>query len=199
MRSLRPIFIISGIITLVSFGAAFYFMFFGPEKLEFSGKSLRELADGGQLLGFATVLVVVAVVFFTTIFVMKTILPARIRNGVTAPAKVLSVSDTGVSVNDNPQVKLLLEVKPRDRAAFQAETKMLVSRLNVSLVQPGISADVIFDPANPVHVQVTNLDLKPVALNDAESRLRELDRLYEDRLITSEEYRIKREEIIRGL
>jgi hypothetical protein len=199
MRSLRPIFIISGIITLVSFGAAFYFMFFGPEKLEFSGKSLRELADGGQLLGIATVLVVVAVVFFTTIFVMKTILPARIRNGVTAPAKVLSVSDTGVSVNDNPQVKLLLEVKPRDRAAFQAETKMLVSRLNVSLVQPGISADVIFDPANPVHVQVTNLDLKPVALNDAESRLRELDRLYEDRLITSEEYRIKREEIIRGL
>jgi hypothetical protein len=160
---------------------------------------LRELADGGELLVIATVLVVVAVVFFTTIFVMKTILPARIRNGVTAPAKVLSVSDTGVSVNDNPQVKLLLEVKPRDRAAFQAETKMLVSRLNVSLVQPGISADVIFDPANPVHVQVTNLDLKPVALNDAESRLRELDRLYEDRLITSEEYRIKREEIIRGL
>jgi uncharacterized membrane protein len=199
MRSLRPIFIISGIITLVSFGAAFYFMFFGPEKLEFSGKSLRELADGGQLLGIATVLVVVAVVFFTTIFVMKTILPARIRNGVTAPAKVLSVSDTGVSVNDNPQVKLLLEVKPRDRAAFQAETRMLVSRLNVSLVQPGVSAEVVYDPVNPTRIQVTNLDLKPVELNDAESRLRELERLYDERLITSEEYRTKREEIIKGL
>lgn len=199
MRPMRPIFIISGIITLLSFGAAFYFMFFGPEKMEFSGKNLRELSEGGQLLGIATVVVVVAVVFFSTMFVMRTIMPARIRNGVTAPAKVLTVSDTGVSVNDNPQVELLLEVRPRDKAAFQAQAKMLVSRLNVSLVQPGISAEVIYDPINPARIRVTNLDLKPVALNDAESRLRELDRLYEERLITSEEYRTKREEIIKEL
>lgn len=199
MRSLRPIFVISGIITLVAFGAAFYFMFFGPEKLEFSGKSAGELAEGGQILAIASIVIVVAVVIFSPFFVLRTIMPAKIKNGVSAPATVLSVSDTGVSVNDNPQVKLLLEVKPRDRAAFQVETKMMVSRLNVSLVQPGISAEVIFDPVNPARLRVTNLDLKPVALNDAESRLRELDRLYEERLITSEEYRKKRDEIISQL
>lgn len=199
MRSLRPIFVISGIITLVAFGAAFYFMFFGPKKLEFSGKSAGELAEGGQILAIASIVIVVAVVLFSTFFVLRTIMPARIKNGISAPANVLSVSDTGVSVNDNPQVKLLLEVTPRDRAAFQAETKMLVSRLNVSLVQPGISADVIFDPTNPARIRVTNLDLKPVALNNAESRLREIDRLYEERLLTGEEYRTKREEIIKGL
>jgi hypothetical protein len=112
---------------------------------------------------------------------------------------VLSVKDTGVSVNDNPQVSLMLEIKPRDRAVFQAEAKTLVSRLDAALVQPGISAEVVFDPTNPSRVQIANLDLKPVALNNAESRLRELDRLYNERLITGEEYRVKREEIIKGL
>jgi hypothetical protein len=102
-------------------------------------------------------------------------------------------------VNDNPQVKLLLGVKPRDRAAFQTEVKTLISRLNVSLMQPGVSAELIFDPANPARVQITNLDLKPVAINESKSRLRELDRLYEERLITSEEYHARREEIIKGL
>ena len=102
-------------------------------------------------------------------------------------------------MNDNPQVKLLLEVKPRDRAAFQAEVKTLVSRLHVLMVQPGVSAEVVFDPANSARVQITNLDLKPVAINEAKSRLHELDRLYEERLITSEEYHTRREEIIKGL
>jgi hypothetical protein len=126
-------------------------------------------------------------------------MPAQIKNGVSAPAVVLTVKDTGVSVNDNPQVALMLEIKPRDRAAFQAEAKTLVSRLDAALVQPGISAEVVFDPANPSRVQIASLDLKPVALNNAESRLRELDRLYNERLITGEEYRSKREEIIKGL
>jgi len=63
----------------------------------------------------------------------------------------------------------------------------------------GVSAELIFDPANPARVQITNLDLKPVAINEAKSRLRELDRLYEERLIKSEEYHARRHEIIKGL
>jgi hypothetical protein len=73
------------------------------------------------------------------------------------------------------------------------------SRLNVFLVQPGTSAEVVYDPTNLVRIRVTNLDLKPVALSSAESRLKELESLYEERLITREEYRNKREEIIKGL
>jgi predicted transcriptional regulator len=73
------------------------------------------------------------------------------------------------------------------------------SRLNVFLVQPGTSAEVVYDPTNLVRIRVTNLDLKPVAINEAKSRLRELDRLYEERLIKSEEYHARRHEIIKGL
>jgi hypothetical protein len=53
-------------------------------------------------------------------------------------------------------------------------------------VQPGTSAEVVYDPTNLVRIRVTNLDLKPVALSSAESRLKELESLYEERLITRE-------------
>ena len=112
---------------------------------------------------------------------------------------MLEVQDTGVSVNDNPQVKLMVEVIPQSGSPFQAEVKTLVSRLNAALVQPGITAEVIYDPLNPARIQLNNLELKPVELNNAENRLRELERLYDEGLITGEEYRTKREEILKSI
>ena len=38
MKSFRPIFIISGILTLIGFGVALFFMFFGPDSFQFEGK-----------------------------------------------------------------------------------------------------------------------------------------------------------------
>ena len=131
--------------------------------------------------------------------VFRTVSPPKIKNGVTAPARVLEVQDTGVSVNDNPQVKLMVEVIPQSGSPFQAEVKTLVSRLNAALVQPGITAEVIYDPLNPARIQLNNLELKPVELNNAENRLRELERLYDEGLITGEEYRTKREEILKSI
>jgi hypothetical protein len=131
--------------------------------------------------------------------VFRTVSPPKIKNGVTAPARVLEVHDTGVSVNDNPQVRLLVEVLPKSGSPFQAEVKTLVSRLNAALVQPGIEAVVVYDPLQPTRIQLSSMELNQVEVNSAERRLRELERLYEGRLITSEEYHTKREEIIKGL
>ena len=113
----------------------------------------------------------------------------------TAPARVLKVRDTGVSINDNPQVGLLLEVTPLTEAAFQAEGKLVVSRLNAALVQPGVAAEVKYDPRNRARLQIVGLTLSPLVSGGAAARLEELNTLRKDGLITDEEYEQKRQEM----
>src|ERR1700726_4751911 len=65
--------------------------------------------------------------------------------GVEAPAQVLGVQDTGVTVNNNPRVKITLSVTPPDGAApFQVVTKQTVSR--VAIPRAGDGFMVRYDP-----------------------------------------------------
>lgn len=65
--------------------------------------------------------------------------------GVEAPAQVLGVQDTGVTVNNNPRVKITLSVTPPDgTAAFQVVTKQTVSR--VAIPRAGDGFMVRYDP-----------------------------------------------------
>jgi hypothetical protein len=72
--------------------------------------------------------------------------------GVAAPATVVQIWDTGVTVNDDPVVGFLLDVKPEGQAPFQAKTKALVSRLAVPRVQPGAQLKVVYDPKDTTRV-----------------------------------------------
>jgi hypothetical protein len=73
--------------------------------------------------------------------------------GVLAEATVVQIWDTGVTVNHDPVVGFLLDVKPADgRPAFQAKTRALVSRLAVARVQPGATLRVTFDPHDTTRV-----------------------------------------------
>ncbi len=75
--------------------------------------------------------------------------------GQPAEATVVQIWDTGVTVNNDPVVGFLLEVKPSDgRPAFQAKTRALVSRLDVPRVQPGATLRVMFDPKDTARVAV---------------------------------------------
>ena len=67
-------------------------------------------------------------------------------NGLPAQATILKLSDTGTTINDNPVVRLLLEVQPPDRSPFQAETERLISRLETSQFQRGTVVQVKYDP-----------------------------------------------------
>jgi hypothetical protein len=65
--------------------------------------------------------------------------------GVTAPAEIVSVQDTGVTVNNNPRVKLTLAVSPTDGSApFEVSMKHLVSRVAVPRAGDGFT--VRYDP-----------------------------------------------------
>lgn len=199
MKSVRTIFLISFLGVITSLGVVVYFMFSGPDRLQFSGKSLPEMVQDGTLLGLLIIPVVLIIIGVSLLPFLRIIFPVEIKNGVTAQAKVIKVWDTGVSINDNPQVGLLLEISPPGDNSFQVEAKSVVSRLNAALVQPGITAEVKYDPEKPQRLQILTLNIQDAAPSNAAARMEELNGLYDKGLITKEEYQQKREEILKAL
>ena len=80
-----------------------------------------------------------------------------LSTGETAQATILRLWDTGTRLNDNPQVGLLMEVRPAGRPAYQVEKKAFVSLIKLSQVQPGLVVNVKIDPANPQNVALALL------------------------------------------
>jgi hypothetical protein len=52
-------------------------------------------------------------------------------HGVEAAATILAVSDTGVTLNKNPYVKLRLRVEPIGMPAYETEAKAMVPRVAI--------------------------------------------------------------------
>jgi hypothetical protein len=86
-----------------------------------------------------------------------------LKTGEQAQAKVLGLADTGVKINDNPQVQIMLEVHPNapgegyrgpQRQPYQAQCVMTVSFLAIPRIQPGMMVPVRFDPADPSKVTI---------------------------------------------
>lgn len=84
--------------------------------------------------------------FFWPLLIKPMMTASKLRkNGVAAMAKVLQISDTGVTLNNSPQIKLLLEVAS-PTGTYQVETKQYISRLQTSMYQPGMMIPVLVDP-----------------------------------------------------
>ncbi len=100
---------------------------------------------------FAAVLVGFAVMAFVLSRVVKGLSAANARPATarSAPATVVSVADTGVTLNDNPQVRVTVQLHPEGAAAYQASFSMFVSRVQTAQFQPGSLLDVWYDAANP--------------------------------------------------
>jgi len=199
MKSLRPILLISSMLAILGLGFMAFLLIWGPDRIQLEGRSFGELLERGDL----TPLIIIPVVLIITGFAMRPVFrmafPPQIKNAASAQARVMKVWDTGVSINDNPQVGLLLHVTPSMSAAFDVEAKTIVSRLNAARVQPGITAEVRYDAQNPKRLEILNLNMEGIGAVSAEERLEELKALLDKRLITEDEYTRKREEIIQAL
>lgn len=88
---------------------------------------------------------VIGTVFWKVLFGPMMLTNRLAKNGYATNARVVEVSDTGVTVNNAPQVKLLLEVTPPNGTAYLVETKQLISRLQTSMFQPGMMVPVLID------------------------------------------------------
>jgi hypothetical protein len=74
------------------------------------------------------------------------------QTGVSAPAVILSVQDTGVTMNYNPQARLHLRVMPMGGEPFEVETTTFVGRFQVAMFVPGATVMVKYDPADKTKV-----------------------------------------------
>ena len=86
---------------------------------------------------------------FYKLFFGPMILASRLRKiGLPGKALIKEVHDTGVTINNSPQVKLLLEIKNSLGQKYTTTIRTLVSRLQPQLYQPGMTIPVLIDPAD---------------------------------------------------
>lgn len=84
-----------------------------------------------------------------------------LKTGVSAPGVILSVQDTGTTMNDNPQARVHLRVMPMGQDAFEAETTIFVGRFQVAMFVPNAPVMVRYDPADRTKVAIETINGMP--------------------------------------
>jgi hypothetical protein len=80
---------------------------------------------------------------------------ARLQKvGLPGKATILEVRDTGVTINNSPQVKLMMEVKNSYGQKYNVQCRVLVSRINPNMFTPGMEVPVLIDPKNEQNVVI---------------------------------------------
>ena len=64
-------------------------------------------------------------------------------------ATVTALRDTGVTINDNPQVELDLDVAVQGMPVYPVTHRQVISRLAIAGFQPGATLPVRVDPQQP--------------------------------------------------
>jgi hypothetical protein len=83
---------------------------------------------------------------------MGSVTGANLKDGTPAQATILRIWDTGTTINDNPVVGFLLEVRPQNLPAYQAQSRSMIPRLSIAQFQPGAVVPVKVDPQNQARV-----------------------------------------------
>lgn len=125
-----------------------------PDLEGLIGGSIAASMGLGLVITCGTLLFTGLIIFFVyrTVFGKINQSNKLLSTGVPAQALVMQLADTGVRLNDNPQVKLVLEVHPMGQPPYQVETTAFVSMLKLAQIQPGQTINVRYDPADPSKV-----------------------------------------------
>jgi hypothetical protein len=86
--------------------------------------------------------------------VRKMVGPDRsvLESGIPAMARIVNVRQTGMMVNNQPQIAFQLEVHPPSGSPYQVETKAVIPMINIPQFQPGAEIPVKIHPADPSKV-----------------------------------------------
>ena len=74
---------------------------------------------------------------------------ALMASGIVGQARIDAISDTGMTVNDNPQVQFNLTVTIPGRDPYPASLTQVVSRIAIGSFQPGATVPVRVSPDDP--------------------------------------------------
>lgn len=126
------------------------------------GAVIRTAGSTGTYIGLGMLLLFGGMFFLFYQLFFKSLINARRlqKTGTPGRARIVEVKDTGVTINNNPQVKLILEVKNSYGQKYTTSCKVVVSRINPGAYSPGMEVPVRIDPANEMNV---TLDFTPAA------------------------------------
>jgi hypothetical protein len=85
---------------------------------------------------------------------------ALMATGQQGKATVLSLEDTGILINNNPRVRIGLEIRIPGNQPYQLTKTMTLPMIRMSQVQVGSVVNVIADPAEPENPDKVGLLLK---------------------------------------
>ena len=85
---------------------------------------------------------------------------ALMQNGTQGEATILSLQDTGMLINNNPRVTVLLEVRVAMRPPYQVTKSLTVPLIRLSQVQTGSVVSVMVDLSDPTNPDKIGLLLK---------------------------------------
>ena len=125
-----------------------------------------QLLAGGSILTIVTVCgsivfslaITLVVALFVIRFIRKTAGQDRsiIENGIPARAKILSLRQTGVMLNNQPQVEFQLEVHPPSGMPYQAQAKAVIALVSIPQFQPGAEVHVKIHPTDQTKVALVS-------------------------------------------
>lgn len=115
-----------------------------------------------------------------------------------APARIVAIDDTGVTVNEQPRAEIVLRVEPEGEEPFDVRRKLIVSRLQIPRV--GETVEVAYDPDDHERFtfRIPDLtdDAAKAASGDPLDRLKKLHELHEAGALTAEEFARQKTQIL---
>jgi len=104
-------------------------------------------AIGGTVLSLALTIGVILLVRRT---ISKVLGQDRsvIQNGIPARARILGVRQTGLMLNQQPQVEFQLEVHPPSGMPYQAQARAVIGLFSIPRFQPGVEVPVKIHPTD---------------------------------------------------
>jgi hypothetical protein len=126
---------------------------------------------------------------------------------VEARAVITDVKDTGMTINDNPRVKLTLRVEPQGAEPWEAVKKATVSRINIPRVGDPIRVKYFQNAPDGLAIQPrTEEDIAaaqtahaapaPAAATDPLDELKKLNDLRAAGALTDEEFETQKAKIL---
>ncbi len=80
--------------------------------------------------------------------------------GIQGEATILSLQDTGMRINDNPRVTMVLEVRLPNQLPYQIQKTLTISLVQLAQVQVGAVVGVLVDPSAPNNPDKVGILLK---------------------------------------
>jgi hypothetical protein len=79
-----------------------------------------------------------------------------LQTGEPAQAIIQAVEQTGVYINNNPQIRMTVEVRPPNRPPYVTTITQTVGLIQIAAFMPGTLLDVRYDPADPRKVAIVS-------------------------------------------